>query len=111
MIYRLSFAISSSFDRKSRAVTALVRKKTDRDKETNRIQYGFGEVLRKHREKQGISQVDLALEADYHWTYISQTERVKRQPGPGAVFILCKHLGLNPSSVIKEVEKRLKWRK
>lgn len=82
----------------------------ERDSEIKRVQVALGETLREFREDKDISQVNLGLDADYHWSHISEIERGRRQPGIGAVFILCKHLGISTSKVIEEVEKKLKGR-
>jgi transcriptional regulator with XRE-family HTH domain len=42
------------------------------------LQKTFGEILRSHRVRLGISQEELAEKAGMHFTYVSSTERGER---------------------------------
>jgi transcriptional regulator with XRE-family HTH domain len=72
------------------------------------LEKAFGEELRKAREKAGLSQEKLGFESGYHPTYISQLERGLKSPTLKAIFSLAKALGVRPSSLLKNVEARVK---
>jgi len=67
----------------------------------------FGEVLRKYRNKVGISQEKLAELADLDRTYISLLERGLRQPSLTTIFNLAKALNIKPHQLILEVENKV----
>jgi transcriptional regulator with XRE-family HTH domain len=64
----------------------------------------FGQVLKKERLKQQISQEELAFECSLDRTYISMLERGIRQPTLETIFKLAKALRLTPSVIVKKVE-------
>jgi transcriptional regulator with XRE-family HTH domain len=64
----------------------------------------FGQVLRKRREKAGISQEALAAKADLHRNYVGLLERGKRVPTIVVVQQLAKVLGTSMSELLAEVE-------
>lgn len=67
----------------------------------------FGLVLRIYRTKKDLTQSQLAELCDLDWTYISMLETAARSPSLVTIFKLSKALGIAPSSMIKEVEKRV----
>jgi transcriptional regulator with XRE-family HTH domain len=64
----------------------------------------FGNLLRKLREKQGLTQEELGADANLDRTYISLLERGIRQPTITTLFALAEALKVSPSSIIKELE-------
>lgn len=64
----------------------------------------FGNVLKRTREKKGISQEQLALDSGLHRTYISLIERGKRSPSLRTIERIVKALGSRLSVMMKEVE-------
>jgi len=64
------------------------------------IPEAFGEVLRECRAKAGISQEQLALQADLDRTYISLLERGLRQPTLETVFRLAGVLGVSAGTMV-----------
>ena len=66
----------------------------------------LGDELRKARQTAGLTQEQLAFEANVHRTYISQLERNKKSPTVMMLFRLCKALGVRASHVIRRVEKQ-----
>lgn len=66
------------------------------------VQKAFGEVLRQARVGRGLSQQDLALEAELDRTYISLLERGQRQPTITTVIVLAKALDGDASDLLKK---------
>jgi|GEM_PF-3126634 len=55
---------------------------------------------KQHREAKGLSQEQLAFEADLHRTYVSGVERVIRNPTVLIVAKLANALGVEPSKLL-----------
>jgi transcriptional regulator with XRE-family HTH domain len=68
------------------------------------IEVYFGQVIRKHRKRMGLSQEQLALETDLDRTFISLIERGLRQPTLKTLFRIASVLQTPPSELIREVE-------
>ncbi len=66
-----------------------------------------GRVLRNVRQTRDLSQEELAARAGYHRTYIGQLERGEKSPSLRTVFNLCSTLQVNPSVLIRKVERSL----
>lgn len=64
----------------------------------------FGKLLRELRVKKGLSQDELATDADLDRTYISLLERGMRQPTLETLFVLAKALNVSPSWMVSELE-------
>lgn len=64
----------------------------------------FGQVLKKIRIDQGLSQEQLAFESGYHRTYISLLERGQKNPSLKTIFQLAKTLKINPSDMFRRIE-------
>lgn len=60
-----------------------------------------GKNVRYYRELRGISQEQLAFEADLHRTYVSGVERGIRNPTVLLVARLADALGLEPSKLLE----------
>ena len=66
----------------------------------------FGEILRKLRKEKGLTQGALATACDLDRTYVSLLERGLRQPTLSTLFSIARALGVNPSSIVKEMESK-----
>ena len=64
----------------------------------------FGKVIRKLRKNAGLTQEQLALEADIRRTYVSLIELGQNQPTVTTIFKISKALEISPSKLIKLVE-------
>lgn len=64
----------------------------------------FGRALRKRRKEAGLTQEQLALEADIQRNYVSLIERGVNQPTITIIFKLAGALGCRPSSLVEDVE-------
>jgi len=60
-----------------------------------------GKNVRHFRELKGISQEELAFEADLHRTYVSGVERGIRNPTVLIVSKLAQALGVAPSKLLE----------
>lgn len=60
----------------------------------------FGKVLKKIREKKGLSQEKLALSGGLDRTFISLLERGLRQPSLKTILQLARPLGIKPSELV-----------
>ena len=65
----------------------------------------FGNVLREHRLKAGLTQEDLATDSELDRTYISLLELGKRQPSLETLFALGEALGTTASALVRDTEK------
>jgi len=65
----------------------------------------FGNVLREHRVKAGLTQEDLATDSELDRTYISLLELGKRQPSLETLFALAAALGTTASALVRDTEK------
>jgi len=67
----------------------------------------FGIVLRRLREKHGDSQDSFAHRTGYHRNYIGQLERGEKSPSLTALFTVARSCEMQPSQILKMVEKLL----
>ena len=65
------------------------------------IRHQIGARIQKIRKEAGLSQEDLALEADLDRTYISHVERGTRNPTVIVLFKIAKALNTTPSELLK----------
>lgn len=64
----------------------------------------FGRVLRRLRKAAGLSQEDLALEAQIQRNYVSLLELGRNQPTVSVIFSLAEALKVKPSKLIQLVD-------
>jgi len=69
------------------------------------IEMAFGQVLRAKRKELGFSQESLALEAGIDRNFVSLLERGLNQPSLTTIFKISKALQIDPSYMLKEVQK------
>jgi transcriptional regulator with XRE-family HTH domain len=72
------------------------------------VAYAFGRVLRRLRKDRGLSQEELAGEAELDRTYPSLLERGLRSPTITIIFALAMPLGVSPAYLADETEEELK---
>lgn len=63
----------------------------------------FGQVLKKIRKEQGLSQEELAFKASLHRTYISDLERDRKSPSLRTMEKLAEVLGLSMLELIRQM--------
>lgn len=68
------------------------------------LHVSFGRVIRRRREAAGLSQEDLALEADVHRTYVSILERGAGNPSLSVIDALATVLGTSIAALFEEAE-------
>ena len=73
-----------------------------------KIEEMFGEAVRRHRQKMGISQEDFADKAGIHRTYVSSIELGKVQVSIGIAFKLANALEIPLSRLWRDIEKTMK---
>lgn len=66
--------------------------------------HAFGTVLKERRKMEGLTQEELAFQAEMHSTAISLYERGLRQPTLYTVFKLARILKTQPSVLVLAVE-------
>jgi transcriptional regulator with XRE-family HTH domain len=71
----------------------------------------FGHILRSLRKEAGLSQEQLAFEADIERNFVSLIERGVNQPTIRIVFKLANALGTSPSTMLGLVEEELRTTK
>lgn len=64
------------------------------------IRLVVGENLRDERDRQGLSQEELAFRADLHRTYVSGVERGVRNPTVKIVARLAEALSVEPAALL-----------
>ena len=72
-----------------------------------KIEEIFGEAVRRHRQKMGISQEDFADKAGIHRTYVSSIELGKVQVSIGIAFKLANALEIPLSRLWRDIEKAM----
>jgi transcriptional regulator with XRE-family HTH domain len=72
---------------------------------TERPQPGLGQAIRQLRTDQGMSQEDLAHQADVHPTWVSHLESGRNNPSWATVQRLSQALGVKLSEVAALAEK------
>lgn len=65
----------------------------------------FGQLLRKYRLRQKMSQEAVAARSGYERAFISLIELGKTNPSLRSIFDICGSLGMKPSAFLREVEK------
>lgn len=70
-------------------------------------QLAFAQVLRERRKELGLTQTDLEGEHQMDASYISKLELGKRTVGLDGFIYLAKRLGMKPSELMVELEKRM----
>ncbi len=64
----------------------------------------LGKVLKKYRTQKGLSQEQLALDADLDRTFISLLERGLRQPSLNTLLQISNALDTKASEIVAQVE-------
>jgi transcriptional regulator with XRE-family HTH domain len=64
----------------------------------------LGDELRKARQAAGITQEQLAFDAEIDRTYVSQLENDKKSPTIDVFFRICDALGISASTLIARVD-------
>ena len=64
----------------------------------------FGRVLKKKRERRGLSQEKLSIDSNLTRAYVSQLERGKNDPSFFTIVKLSRALKIKPSVFIDEIE-------
>ena len=77
-------------------------------KEVQGLSKAFGKVIAELRAKRGISQEALAESIDSTNVYISLLESGQRKPSLNATILIAQSLGVQPDTLIKEVNDLLK---
>ena len=65
----------------------------------------FSRVVKKHREKMGLSRAALAKKAGLHQTYIGLLEREKHSPNLDTAKAIAGALGISLAKMIGESER------
>ncbi|WP_150650700.1 helix-turn-helix domain-containing protein [Pseudomonas fluorescens] len=71
------------------------------------IGFAFGKVLRQKRKDAGLTQEQLAHEADVQRNYVSLIERGIHNPTIAVLFKLASALRCKPSDLVLSLEKML----
>jgi transcriptional regulator with XRE-family HTH domain len=67
---------------------------------------GLGRAIRATRDERGLSQEELGFRSGVHRNYIGGIERAERQPSVVALARLAAALGMKPSDLLAEAERR-----
>lgn len=76
----------------------------------SRVAVAFGKVLRECRKEKGLSQEDLAGDADFDRTYPSLLERGLRTPTLTVLFAIAKVLGVPAANMVTNTLEELNRR-
>jgi transcriptional regulator with XRE-family HTH domain len=72
-----------------------------------KVAIAFGRVLREARRRKGLSQEDLAGDAQFDRTYPSLLERGLRTPTLTVIFQLAEVLEMSPASLVTQTLEEL----
>ena len=64
----------------------------------------FSRLVKKHREKKGLSRVSLASRAGLHQTYVGLLEREERSPNLDTAKAIADALGIPLWRLVKDAE-------
>jgi transcriptional regulator with XRE-family HTH domain len=64
----------------------------------------LGHAVRRHRQRQCLSQEELAFRCDLHRTYLSDVERGARNLSFKSMLAIARSLGLTVSELTRNVE-------
>lgn len=67
----------------------------------NRLAKMIGQRIRALRERQGLSQEELAAKSGVHRTYVGMVERAEKNISVGALAKFAKALGTSMSSLLE----------
>jgi transcriptional regulator with XRE-family HTH domain len=67
----------------------------------------FGRVVRRLRQKKGLTQEELGLDADLRRTFVSILELGQQQPTLTTILKLARVLEVRPAKLIKLVEREI----
>lgn len=70
----------------------------------------LGEAIREARKKTGISQEQLALDADVDRAFVSAVERGQRNVTMSNLLKVCRALDERPSALFKRWERIIGWK-
>jgi transcriptional regulator with XRE-family HTH domain len=75
-----------------------------KDRRVEKEEFGehIGEYLRKAREKKGMSQEDLSLEAGYYRTYVNKIEKGHYSPSMHTIWRLADALEMDLEEFFKD---------
>ena len=68
----------------------------------------FGKHVKRLRAACGISQEELAFQAEVHASYVSQLERGRKSPSLGVILRISRALGTPAGELVGAVEKSMK---
>ena len=71
-------------------------------KENQKLLNAFGDLVREHRNKQGLSQEELAEYSGLHRTYIGSIERGERNLALININRISKALNVKPSDLLPD---------
>ena len=66
----------------------------------------LGDLLRQAREKAGLSQEQLALQANVDRSYISQVERNLKNPTVDVLLRLCRAMNASAAQIVAALEQQ-----
>lgn len=81
------------------------------DVQSRKILKRFGEAVRMHRQRLGVSQEKLAELADLHRTYVADIERGNRNVGLVNIIRLAEALEVEPGELVNACAKGARSRK
>lgn len=67
----------------------------------------FANVLKKLRQEKGLTQAEMALQSNFHRTYISQLERGLKSPTLNTLYTLANVFGISLTQLINAVEQEM----
>jgi len=78
-----------------------------RSDEAARARTAFGDVLRRLRVEQGLTQEALAHQSDYHPVYVRSLELGRHSPSLVTILRLARVIGVDASELVRQVEQEI----
>jgi transcriptional regulator with XRE-family HTH domain len=75
------------------------------DDDPQKASEAFGNRLRELRAQHGVSQDEVARQADVHPTAIGRLERGSREPRLTTILRIARGLGVRPGELLDELDK------
>lgn len=65
------------------------------DVELYRLKQSIGAIIKKHREKKGVSQLDMAIDIEMSANQIGRIERAESNPTVETLFTIANYFGVD----------------
>lgn len=83
------------------------RRPSGRDEAIPGLEQALSNILKEHRQAKGVSQQELSYRTGLDRSFIYLLETGMRRPSVATLFLIASALGVYPSQLIQELERRV----